>query len=298
MQNQPRPQESLWTILKLLQWTTSYFRSRDIENPRASAEILLAHALHKERIDLYLCYDQPLSGEELERYKALIKKRIKREPDAYITGTKEFWSMELAVGPDVLIPRPETECLVEAVHSILSKVSSKASLRILELGTGSGAITLALVSQMPGHVYFATDCSIEAVRLAKRNAVRHHFDDKVHFLCADWLAPFCLNNALFDVIVSNPPYIKTGSINDLQPEIYKYEPVIALDGGQDGLDSLRRIINSAHRYLNKDGWLFLEIGFDQKDRVGNVITECGRYSQVVFSKDYSECDRVVSMRKK
>jgi release factor glutamine methyltransferase len=115
MQNQPQSRESLWTILKLLKWATAYFKSHHIENPRAAAEILLAHALQKERIDLYICYDQPLGSRELQHFKNLIKKRIRREPVAYITGIKEFWSMALRVNPDVLIPRPETECLVEAV---------------------------------------------------------------------------------------------------------------------------------------------------------------------------------------
>jgi release factor glutamine methyltransferase len=166
------------------------------------------------------------------------------------------------------------------------------------LGTGSGAITLALVSQMPEHIYFATDCSFTATRLAKHNSARHHFEDKIHFFCADWLAPVKANRNFFDVIVSNPPYIKTESIADLQPEIYKYEPVTALDGGPDGFGSFRRIINTAHQHLNKGGWLFMEIGYDQKDPVSSIVNEDGHYSQAVFTKDYSGCDRVVYMRKK
>ena len=165
MQNQSN-RERQWTILSLIQWTTSYFKSHHIENPRADAEILLAHALNLERIDLYLRYDQPLNHGELSRFKILIKRRIQREPIAYITGTKEFWSLDFHVTTDVLIPRPETECLVEKA---LVGLSGENRLNILELGTGSGAITIALASEKPNHHYMASDQSMYAARLAMEN---------------------------------------------------------------------------------------------------------------------------------
>jgi len=297
MQNQPQSRESCWTILKLLKWAAAYFKSHHIENPRATAEVLLAHALRKERIDLYVCYDQPLGSEELQHFKTLIKKRIQREPVAYITGGKEFWSMELRVNPEVLIPRPETECLVEAVLAQLSGNCSPTPRHILELGTGSGAIVLALASRLPADLFFASDRSIQAVRLAQQNAQRHQLADRIHFFCSDWMKALRSGGDLFDMIVSNPPYIKTGLIAGLQPEIYRYEPVQALDGGEDGLGCLRLIIAQAHHYLKDGGRLFLEIGFDQKKSVHDIITENGNYGEIVFGQDYGGCDRVVAMKK-
>jgi release factor glutamine methyltransferase len=297
MQNQPQSRESFWTILKLLKWAAAYFKSHQIENPRATAEVLLAHTLRKERIDLYVCYDQPLASEELQHFKTLIKKRIEREPVAYITGVKEFWSMEMQVTPAVLIPRPETECLVEAVFEKLSGNPDTTPRRILELGTGSGAIILALASRLRKDLFFAMDCSHRALLLAQQNALRHQLEGRIHFFCGDWMKALKSSGDLFDFIVSNPPYIRTGLITGLQPEIYRYEPLQALDGGKDGLDCLRLIIDRAHQYLKDGGWLFLEIGFDQKKCVQDIIMENENYCESVFGQDYSGCDRTVAIRK-
>ncbi len=296
MQNQLKTGESQWNILKLLKWTTSYFKSHNIDNPRAAAEILLAHALKLERIDLYLRYDQPLCGHELSLFKTLIKRRVNREPVAYIVGVKEFWSMDLVVTNDVLIPRPETECMVEAALSVLSGDSNAAPKRILELGTGSGAVILALASQRPKDHFFASDCSIKAVELAKQNARRHNLNVSINFFSGDWFKPLG-DIPPFDMIISNPPYIRTGVVGKLQPEIYRYEPCMALDGGEDGLSCLRYIIGEAHNYLQKQGSLFLEIGHDQKNALEKIANASGHYEDIVFTKDYSGHDRVVQMKK-
>jgi release factor glutamine methyltransferase len=302
MEHHSKSGATAWNIVKLLKWTTSYFKSHGIDSPRATAEILLAHILKLKRIDLYLRYDQPLGSDELKHFKALIKRRVKREPVAYIVGVKEFWSMDFAVTGDVLIPRPETECLVEAAISVLhpdSKQNAKdKSRRVLELGTGSGAIILALAFQHTEHLFFASDRSLQAVALAKENAGRHGLDKAVDFFCGDWLAPLSDDRHRFDVIISNPPYIRTRAIGRLQPEIYKFEPIAALDGDEDGLLCLRLIIDSAYRYLNPGGSLILEIGHDQKTEVKEIIDRCGNYEKVVFKKDYSGWDRVVQMQKK
>ena len=302
MENHTTSSDMDWTIVKLLKWTTSYFKSHDIDSPRAAAEILLAHTLNLRRIDLYLQYDQPLSSNELMQFKALIKRRVKREPVAYIVGGKEFWSLGFSVTRDVLIPRPETECLVEAALPLLSDGLNRGSgfepKRILELGTGSGAIVLALASQRSQHSFFASDCSIKAVALARENARRHGLNRDVHFFCGDWLTPLDSKTHRFDVIISNPPYIQTQTLRRLQPEIFEYEPITALDGGKDGLYCLRLIIEGAHFYLNTHGSLLLEIGHDQRNEVHKIIAACGRYENVVFKKDYSGYDRVVQMRKK
>jgi len=296
MQNQSNSEFPEWTIIKLLNWTTSYFKSHDIDSPRSTSEILLAYTLGLKRIDLYLRYDQPLTIDELLLFKTYIKRRINREPVAYIVGTREFWSMDLSVTKDVLIPRPETECLVESALSLPEL--GLGPKRILELGTGSGAIILALASERPQYIYFASDHSVEALKLAFMNAKLYHLDGKINFFTGDWLEPLKNTGQLFDMIISNPPYIRTLSIPDLQPEIYRYEPIRALDGGKTGLDPIKKIIFEAHAFLVQKGILLLEIGHDQKDQIKDIIVDCGNYEEVVFKKDYSAHYRMVCMRKK
>lgn len=297
MQDQLKTSVHEWTILNILKWTTSYFQTHDIDSSRAAAEILLAHALKLKRIELYMRYDQPLSKKELALFKALIKRRIAGEPIAYIVGVKEFWSMDIAVTGDVLIPRPETEHLVEAALSLLPANSYNIPKRILELGTGSGAIICALASQRSEHIFIASDRSIRAVELAAKNAKQHNLNKKIMFFSGDWFMPLKDDARLFDMIISNPPYINTRLISKLQPEISMYEPVMALDGGKDGLCRLRHIIFRAHTYLKSGGSLLLEIGHDQKEDVGRIIDSCGHYEQVVFTKDYSGHPRVVQMKR-
>jgi release factor glutamine methyltransferase len=298
MQNQIPDSRPEWTIIKLIKWATAYFKSHDIEGPRTSAEILLAHILGVKPIDLYLRYDQPLHGDELSAFKVLLKRRIDREPVAYIVGQKGFWSIDLAVTNDVLIPRPETECLVEFALEALPQEETSTAKRLMELGTGSGAIILSLASQQPDHLYFASDVSLNAIGIAQANARRYGLEDKIHFFCGNWLSPLGPNSDFFDMILSNPPYIRSADIEKLQPEIYAYEPVIALDGGSDGLCCLRRIIDQAYRYLKPRGVLMLEIGYDQKDDVHRLMRECGRYENFRCKKDYRGHDRVIQMRKK
>jgi release factor glutamine methyltransferase len=293
MQNQPGNPETQWTLLSLLRWATSYFQFRHIESPRASAEILLAHALGIRRIDLYLRHDQPLDATELKQFKALIKRRIAREPIAYIVGFKEFWSMKLRVTPEVLIPRPETECLIEAIQKHLLDTPGLEPKRILELGTGSGAIILALASISGKHHYFASDRKGNVLEVARSNARRHLGDGAVSFFAGNWLDPLKPGGNLFDIIVSNPPYIDSKTIPTLAPEISEYEPLEALDGGEKGLSCIRQIIAGAHGSLKAGGRLFMEIGHDQKDGVQHLFNTCGRYEQIVFKKDYSGYDRVV-----
>lgn len=298
MQNQTRLRPNEWTIIKLVQWATTYFDTHDIDSPRATAEILLSHVLNTRRIDLYLRYDQPLTPDELERFKALIKRRMNREPVAYILGCKEFWSMGLHITRDVLIPRPETECLVEKSLEMLAVDANMKSKLILELGTGCGAVILALASENPRHSYWATDISINAIRIARQNAMQNDLNGKIHFITGDWFAPLGSKTGVFDLIVSNPPYIKSGDLAQLQPEIHAYEPLLALDGAADGLHCLRHIIQSAYRFLKPAGALILEIGHDQKASLKQMIAECGEYEGVSFYQDYSGYDRILQMNKK
>ena len=315
MIKQPIPKVSEeWTILKLLQWATSFFTTHRIDSPRSTAEILLAHSLKVERIDLYLRYDQPLTTYELSDFKNLIKRRLNREPVAYIIGFKEFWSLRFAVSRDVLIPRPDTECLVEAALGIFSinqkkeknidlqPSDSSKGCRILELGTGSGAIIISLASSLSKsrakHCYFASDINLKALKIAMENAGYHCLDETIHFFSGDWMSPVNKNKDPFDIIVSNPPYIPKKVIKTLQPEIYQYEPRLALDGGEDGLSAIRNIILSVPQFLKRKGCLLLEIGYDQKQKVRQIADESGFYEPAFFIKDLAGHTRVVQLVKK
>jgi release factor glutamine methyltransferase len=287
-----------WTIARILGWTTAYFTSHQIESARADAEILLAHALEMKRIDLYLQHDRPLSRDERKRFKKLIRRRIAREPVAYIISKKEFWSLDFEVTPDVLIPRPETECLVETVQLLLKKNGLSNRVHILELGTGSGALVLSIARHFPDHYYVATDISRKSLAVALKNADRYRLAETVAFMAADWLGAFKPNHPCFDLIVSNPPYIRSAEIESLQPEIARYEPCVALNGGDTGLSCLRRIIYEAPAYLAEGGKLVLEMGYDQKREIENLVRQCGRYEKAEFIKDYGKRDRVACLSKK
>ena len=286
-----------WTIVKLLQWTTTYFKEHGIDSPRLDAELLLAFALDLARIDLYLRHDQPLNQGELSRYRALVKRRAAREPVAYITGTKEFWELEMLVGPEVLIPRPETECVVERILAFIKEGNQSKAPRLLDLGTGSGAIALALARSCPEAWVTALDRSRRALAIADRNRRRHNLQDRVHLLAGDWLAPIAGPLAQFDIIVSNPPYIPSDQIEGLQPEIVRYEPRAALDGGPDGLACIARLIREAPAWLVTGGALFLEIGHDQYPAVRRLGEEKGAYRDIICHPDYSGNDRVACLVK-
>jgi release factor glutamine methyltransferase len=285
----PRP----WTILSVLTWTADYFKSHRVESPRTSAEILLSETLRCDRIDLYVRFDQPLQKAELARFKGLIKRRIQGEPVAYITGKRGFWTLDLAVSPSVLIPRPETECLVEAALALLPDNVSGDARRVLDLGAGSGAIVLALAAERPQHRFFASDRSPDAMHQAKKNAGAARVD----FFCSDWLDALHPSAPPFHLIVSNPPYIPSADIAGLQVEVRKHEPRLALDGGRDGLSAIRRIIHGATDRLVPGGHLLLEIGSDQGPAAERIIRETGGYAPPSVKKDCAERDRVLLAQK-
>lgn len=296
--NHPKPRKKTdWTVLKLLTWTHSYFNTHAVESPRTSAELLLSHALGLQRIDLYLQYDRPVNAGELDRFKSMIKRRVKKEPVAYILGSKAFWTLDFAVNRDVLIPRPETEHLVEEALDVMKKGvcgARREPMRVVDLGTGCGTVILSLAASLPEHLFFATDISARALYLAKKNAVQNRLDQKVSFFSGNWFEPF-KRQARFNVIVSNPPYIPTGTMKKLQPEVRIYEPIGALNGGTDGLEAIRHIIDHAHKYLKEGGSLILEIGYDQKDAVQKLVEKSGMYQGVIFKKDYSKIPRVAHL---
>ena len=290
------PDPPAWTVLALVKWTAGYFSRHQVDSARSEAEILLAHSLGVRRIDLYLNHDQPLSDAELRQFKVLIKRRVGHEPLAYITGAREFWSLGLAVNPSVLIPRPETECLVEAVLPFLEDADGP-SRRVLDMGTGSGAIVIALAHEHPEHRYVAMDRSLAALQTARKNACAHELDHRIDWFCGDWDTALAPGRDAFDLIVSNPPYIRSRDLDGLQAEIRQHEPNLALDGSRDGLHCLRRIIATAHRFLKIGGWLALEMGYDQAEDVQALAKGVGCYDSIRIVKDYSGLDRVAVMEK-
>ena len=285
-----------WTILSILKWTTGYFRKFKIDTPRLDAEILLAHSLGLKRIDLYLRYDQPLGADELTAFRKLIKRRAAREPVAYIIRRWEFWGLNLMVDSRVLIPRPETERLVDVALAYLEETADgdKAPL-VMDLGTGSGCIALALAHDCPPARVVATDSSPPALTVARRNIESHQMADRIQLVAGSDLTMFDPVHPRFDLIVANPPYIPTSAIAFLQPEVRDYEPRGALDGGEDGLAAYRRIISEAATRLRSGGALILEIGWDQGPAVAQLAERSGRYGDGRCIADFSGHDRVIQM---
>jgi len=286
-----------WTTIALLQETRRYFESCGIESPRLDAELLLAHALGRERIRLYLDFEQPLTPDEVSGFRELVRRRAQREPVAYITGHREFWSLRLTVNRSVLIPRPETESLVEASLALLREhLPPGAAPMVLDLGTGSGAIAIALAKEIEGAVIVAADRSLPALRVANQNITAHGVQDRVHLVCSDW-GDMLTGRSLFDLIVANPPYIPTAEIETLAPEIKNHEPHEALDGGPDGLDFYRTWIPLLPRLLRPGGWIALEIGDGQSHTVTTICTESGCLKNMGIKKDYANVERVITAQK-
>ena len=295
MTKPPSTPEESWTMLRALEWTAGYFQSHGIDSPRPSAEILLAHSLGLRRIDLYVRYDQPLQAEELKRFKTLIRRRASNEPVAYITGERDFWSLSFLVTPDVLIPRPETEHLVEAALEALPECDG---LRILEPGTGSGAVSVAMAHERSGLRCFASDRWVESLAVAQRNAQRHGVTDRVEFFAGDWFAPVSERAPRFDAVVCNPPYVPSAAIDGLQPEVARFEPRRALNGGVDGLDAIRRLVSGALACLKPGGVLLFEIGCDQAFDCCRIVEGAAGFAHPEVIKDYGRNDRVVRVRKR
>jgi release factor glutamine methyltransferase len=293
MQKRSVAEAPVWTILKVLRWAADYFEARKVDSPRLTAEVLLAEALKSDRLNLYLNHDKPLAPPELARFRKLIQRRARREPVAYILGRQAFWNLELGVTPATLIPRPETEVLVEVAAAFLRQGTTAAP-DVLELGTGSGAIILALASEYRQIRCYASDISLDALMTARSNAQRVGLAERVHFFAGDWISAVG-DTARFDLILSNPPYIPSEQIARLQPEIHSFEPRLALDGGLTGLTCLSLLIRTAHRLLKPGGRLLLEIGPDQRRELVRTATSLGCYAEISCQRDYANKDRVLQL---
>ena len=259
------------------------------DTPRLDAEILLAFVLKQTRTWLHTWPDKVVDEPDLQQFNALLSRRIAGEPIAHLVGSQEFWSLELQVSPATLIPRPETERLVELA---LERIPTDSRYEILDLGTGCGAIALALAHERPLCHITATDQSALALELARHNAQQHQLNN-VTFLHGNWFSPL-ENQQQFDVIVSNPPYIVENDPHLQQGDV-RYEPVSALAAGPDGLDDIRQIIEGARSHLKKHGWLLLEHGYDQAQAITTMLRSQG-YEMVEDFDDYAGIPRIAAAR--
>lgn len=279
--------KDVWTISSLLNWTVNYFKSKNIESARLDAEVLLSHVLGQERIYLYVHFDEPMEQAELGKFREYVKKRAQHVPVAYIIGEKEFMGLPFKVTPDTLIPRPDTEILVE---NVLANLAEDETVQIVDIGTGSGAIILSLLANLTKARGKTVDIAVKAVEVAKENAVRLQVADRCEFLVGDLFAP--LQDSKFDVIVSNPPYIPQKDIATLEADVRAYEPVSALTDGGDGLSYYRRLLAEGKRYLKENGFIALEIGIHQAQAVKRIALDNG-WRNIKIIKDYAGIDRVV-----
>lgn len=284
-----------WTVLSLIQWGTEYLQSKGMESPRLTIELLLAHLLRCRRIELYTNFDKPLLAEDLSGFKTILNRRLANEPVQYIIGTADFMGHELNVDRRVLIPRPETELLVEEVV-IGAKQSHPRS--ILEIGTGSGNIAIALARALPDIVVDTVDISTEALSLASKNIAAHNLGSRVRLYEGNVLAPTWKAPAsTYDVIVSNPPYISDAEFDLLEPGVRLFEPEIALTDRGDGLSFYRRIAEIGDVVLSPTGMIFLEIAYNQLERVSGIFEKKG-FHKIVHRCDYSAIPRVVMFSRK
>ena len=278
----------VWTIGSILKWTEQYFGTKGVESPRLDAEVLLSHILQKERIYLYVHFDEPLEAPELARFREMIKQRVQRIPVAYIIGYREFMALRFAVSPAVLVPRPDTEILVEAV---LERLRDKVAPAVVDIGTGSGAIALSLLKNLPQATAAAVDISPAALDVARENAAALEVADRVTFYQGDLYGPVA--GRTFAAIVSNPPYIPDADIAGLEPEVREFEPQSALAGGADGLDFYRRLVAGGAGLLEPGGFIAFEVGIHQAAAVAALAENRPEFGKTEIIKDYAGIDRVV-----
>jgi release factor glutamine methyltransferase len=276
-------------LFKTLRLSAERLREAEVDTPRLDAEVLLAHVLGVERIDLILDKGITLSDEQAERFSSLIEERIKRKPVSQIIHAKEFWSKRLYIDERVLTPRPETEGIVERATTLFPK---EAEINILDLGTGSGCIAAALADEFPRARITATDISLDAIEVARKNL--EFAGDRITLLHGDLFSVF---ENRFDLVVSNPPYIPDGELETLPPEVKNYEPAGALAGGPDGLAILSQIAKDAPQYLKSGGWIVLEMGHDQSERMKVILENTAAYTNIMIDKDLAGIERIISARK-
>ena len=307
----------IWTIGRILKWTENFFKEKGIESPRLDAEVLLGHVLEKERIYLYVHFDEPLQPQELTEYREAIKQRIRRVPVAYIIGQREFMGLTFHVTEDTLVPRPDTEILVQAAIERLKKMSDAEEarpVRFADIGTGTGAICLSVLHYLTQATADTVDISEAARKVAEENAEALDVKGRITFYTGDLLAPLSkaqsggagdkasaaeeTAGARYDAILSNPPYIPDADIETLAPEVRCKEPRTALAGGADGLDFYRRLVADSPALIKDDGFLAVEVGIHQAQAVAKMAVESGNFVRTEIIKDYGGIERVVVAWKK
>lgn len=314
---QPAPVESpdVWTVSRILEWTTRYLKEHGSETPRLDSEILLAHTRKCKRIQLYTSFDTPLTDAERAQMRDLVKRRANAEPVAYLVGHREFFGLDFKVTKDVLIPRPDTETLVIQLLERASALESaslpatpdaeavkpaknSAKLRILELCTGSGCIAVAAAVNLPNATLVATDISPDALRIASENAQQHKIQDRLEFREGDLFQAVPEKDSRFDLIASNPPYIPDSEIAGLDPDVRDHEPLLALRAGPDGMRLLTQIVENSGKYLVSGGWLVLETGIEQSILTQQALEARQDFRDVRVVKDLAGRPRVIVAQRK
>ena len=294
-----------WTIQKLLNWITEHFTKKGIDSPRLSAEILLSCVLAMKRIELYTQFDKAIDKQQLDRLHELVERAGRNEPVAYLTGKTEFYSLQLDVTPDCMIPRPETELLVERAIEFLRTRTGKQF--VCDLCTGCGCIAVAIAKNFNNADIIATDISEAALNIAAKNIEKHQLADRIKLLCGDLFDAFVPQLDIvklvpdsdrgFDLIVCNPPYVSAAEYEKLDKNIKDYEPKLALFAGADGLDVHRRIIEKVDAFLKPDAALMLEIGFTQGHAIKEMLEQVGSFAEIKIEKDKNKNDRIATAKK-
>jgi len=286
-----------WTIQKLLNWVTEYLTNKGVEAPRFSAELLLSHVLGLKRIELYTQFDKPVAAEQLDQLRDMVKRAGQNEPVAYLTGKTEFYSLELEITRDCMIPRPETELLVQRAVEFLRARDGVQF--ICDLCTGSGCIAVAIAKNFSGARIIATDISDAALAVAAGNVQKHQLAERITLLCGDLFEPLIrpLDVDKFDLIVCNPPYVSSAEYDNLDKNVKDYEPRLALHAGEDGLDIYRRIVEKIDQFLKPGAGLMLEIGYAQGPAVRELLEQTSAFAEIRIEKDYHDNDRIVTARK-
>jgi release factor glutamine methyltransferase len=293
-------QGGTWTVRRLLEWTPGFFQKKGVDQPRLAAELLLAHVLIVPRIKLYTDYDRIVDEKTLAAFRELVGRAGEQEPTAYLTGRAHFFNLEFDVTPDVLIPRPDTETLVENVLQTVRHQSGLEAPRVLDLCTGSGCIAAALAKSLKNAIVLAIDISGPAVAIAKRNIEQLGLADRVSVEQGDLFEPIgrIVDARPFDLIVANPPYIPSDQVPTLDKSVREFEPLAALDGGVDGLTIHRRILERAPHHMVPAGRIFLEIAFDQGPAAREMMSAFPAFDEVRILKDYGGRDRVLTAVRK
>jgi release factor glutamine methyltransferase len=283
-----------WTIQKLLNWTIEYLTSKGIDSPRLSAELLISHVVGLKRIELYTQFDKQVPQHQLNQLHELVKRAGLYEPVAYLTGKTEFYSLELDITADCMIPRPETELLVQRAIEFLRTHSGVQY--VCDLCTGSGCIAVAIAKNFPNGRITATDISAAALAVTARNVEKHRLEERIKLLCGDLFEPVIkqLDVNQFDLIVCNPPYVSTAEYENLDKNIKDYEPEFALLAGKDGMDIYRRIVKEVDKFLKPGAALMMEIGYAQGPAVRELLEQTGAFAEIKIEKDFHDNDRIVT----